>query len=248
RDGGGAGLRRHRSRLALSGERVAEELVEVGGALRPLRLSRCGGRGRGRRRERLRHGLRRLGRRLRRSGGRRHGLHRGRILLLLRHHPREGVGQHLVYVILGIHRCFPGSARRASIIFQEVAEDFVGGEAAGGGRRRGADAEHLLHFAEKLALRVRLRQDVGGAHAHRVLLRALAAVAGDGEENRGGGERIAVADRANQLRSAHFRNDGGEDDEPRRIAFDRTQRFLAVLREERRERLAGQSLPHPVGI
>src|SRR5205814_2138585 len=79
-------------------------------------------------------------------------------------------------------------------------------------------------------------------------LRALAAVAGDGEENRGAGKGVAVADRADQLRGAHFRNDRGEDDEPRRIALDGAQRLLAVLREERRERLSGQSLPHPAGI
>ena len=83
--------------------------------------------------------------------------------LLLRHHARKRVCQHLVEIIALLGHIFFGSGCWGFVIFEQFAEDFIRCELFDAAVA--ANAEDLLDFAEKLGFGVRLRKDVGSAHS-----------------------------------------------------------------------------------
>ncbi len=114
-------------------------------------------------------------------------------------------------------------------------------------RKLAADAEHLLDLAEKLVLGVWLGKDVRCADALRVLLGTLAVVAGDGQQDGCLLQRLAAADRANQLGGADFRDDRGEHDQAR-LGFEGLHRLLAVAGKGGGEWLPRERLLHAIGV
>src|SRR5437762_12504386 len=99
-----------------------------------------------------------------------------------------------------------------------------------------------MDFTEEIALRVRLRKDVGGPEADGVLLWAVARVAGDREENRCALKMLALPDLVNQIRRARLRHDRRQDNQLRIGEIERAHRLFTVARELWLDGLTGQCL------